>query len=317
MTMRRTTVSRQRIRIREVRSPDDPALVRAHRLLRRAMHSDELVTLTDWRHSLAERVADLWTTPVAFARRGARRPDHRDRAGNPSPQRGHRVRRVPRRRPRCPRGSAGNPASRKASDGVRARCPAGHRNGSTGDPRRSEDRQPVARPFDQGSARRRVGLQVSTTPSHAGEAPGAPRPLLRVDARQRQPPAGPNGAPNSLYGLAAGVLGSSAHSTGRLFAASSTRWAGAAGSVRLLRQPSPPSRDGRNPVEPSAAPDGELEARPIRHPSLPSAGDILQICRNAVGWSLRRPGGHRPGLQGFAAVSLTRRWRVRSEPCDR
>jgi len=53
--------SRPRVRLREVLASDDPAVARAHRLLRTALHSDELVTVADWRHSLAERNAGLWT----------------------------------------------------------------------------------------------------------------------------------------------------------------------------------------------------------------------------------------------------------------
>jgi hypothetical protein len=53
--------SRPKVRLREVLTPDDPAIGRAYRLLRSSLHSDELVAVDDWRHSLAERVADLWT----------------------------------------------------------------------------------------------------------------------------------------------------------------------------------------------------------------------------------------------------------------
>lgn len=49
------------IRIRELRSADDPALPDAHGLLRRVFPRWELVPLRDWREAIRERRAGLWT----------------------------------------------------------------------------------------------------------------------------------------------------------------------------------------------------------------------------------------------------------------
>jgi GNAT superfamily N-acetyltransferase len=53
--------ARPRIRLREVRHADDPAVAQAHALLRRHFHSGEMVDRGDWEHSLREQAADLWT----------------------------------------------------------------------------------------------------------------------------------------------------------------------------------------------------------------------------------------------------------------
>ncbi|MEZ4457235.1 MAG: GNAT family N-acetyltransferase [Gemmatimonadales bacterium] len=42
-------------------APKDPALPRAHRLLRQSFHASELVGRSEWRSSLAERKAGLWS----------------------------------------------------------------------------------------------------------------------------------------------------------------------------------------------------------------------------------------------------------------
>jgi len=47
--------------IREIRSPHDPAIGPAHRLLHRMFPRAELLPLRDWRYALAERAAGLWT----------------------------------------------------------------------------------------------------------------------------------------------------------------------------------------------------------------------------------------------------------------
>jgi hypothetical protein len=47
--------------VREVVGAADPALARAHHLLRRTFPKAELVDQVDWRHSLREREAGLWT----------------------------------------------------------------------------------------------------------------------------------------------------------------------------------------------------------------------------------------------------------------
>ncbi len=49
------------IRIREVESPTDRALGRAHGLLKRTFPRAELVALPEWRATLRERAAGLWT----------------------------------------------------------------------------------------------------------------------------------------------------------------------------------------------------------------------------------------------------------------
>lgn len=50
-----------RIAIREVRSPDDPAVRPAYRLLQRAFHDAELVPRRDWTAVMRERAAGVWT----------------------------------------------------------------------------------------------------------------------------------------------------------------------------------------------------------------------------------------------------------------
>lgn len=47
--------------VREIHSPGDRALGRAHGLLRRTFPRAELVSLPEWRESLRERAAGLWT----------------------------------------------------------------------------------------------------------------------------------------------------------------------------------------------------------------------------------------------------------------
>jgi hypothetical protein len=47
--------------VREVRTPNDRALDRAHRLLKRIFPRAELLPLRDWRETLREREAGLWT----------------------------------------------------------------------------------------------------------------------------------------------------------------------------------------------------------------------------------------------------------------
>lgn len=49
------------IHIREVASPTDRALARAHGLLKRTFPRGELVPLPDWKETLRERAAGLWT----------------------------------------------------------------------------------------------------------------------------------------------------------------------------------------------------------------------------------------------------------------
>jgi len=49
------------VRIREVRSPTDRALGRAHRFLKRIFPRAELLPLRDWSETLREREAGLWT----------------------------------------------------------------------------------------------------------------------------------------------------------------------------------------------------------------------------------------------------------------
>jgi hypothetical protein len=49
------------IRIREVQAPDDRALGRAHGLLKRIFPRAELLPVRDWRETLREREAGLWT----------------------------------------------------------------------------------------------------------------------------------------------------------------------------------------------------------------------------------------------------------------
>lgn len=53
--------ARGRVTVREVRDPGDPRLSAAHRLLRLAFGRDELVSIREWRDSLAERDAAVWT----------------------------------------------------------------------------------------------------------------------------------------------------------------------------------------------------------------------------------------------------------------
>ncbi len=47
--------------LREVVSSGDPSLIKAHRLLRRIFPKSELVSAVEWRHSLREGEAELWT----------------------------------------------------------------------------------------------------------------------------------------------------------------------------------------------------------------------------------------------------------------
>jgi hypothetical protein len=49
------------VRIREVRSPRDREVGRAHRLLKRVFPSAELLPVREWREALRERAAGLWT----------------------------------------------------------------------------------------------------------------------------------------------------------------------------------------------------------------------------------------------------------------
>jgi hypothetical protein len=53
--------SRRVTATREVVSPADPAIARAHRLLRREFEPAEVLPLRVWRESLAERAEGLWT----------------------------------------------------------------------------------------------------------------------------------------------------------------------------------------------------------------------------------------------------------------
>jgi GNAT superfamily N-acetyltransferase len=53
--------AKQEVVIREVASPTDRALGRAHGLLKRTFHRTEMVRLPDWRETLRERAAGLWT----------------------------------------------------------------------------------------------------------------------------------------------------------------------------------------------------------------------------------------------------------------
>lgn len=55
------TAARASIRIREIVVATDPALRPAHRLLASRLPPDEVVPISDWRLSLAERSEDLWT----------------------------------------------------------------------------------------------------------------------------------------------------------------------------------------------------------------------------------------------------------------
>ncbi len=50
-----------RVRIREVRQPDDTGLVRAHRLLARVFPRAELLPVREWRYVLRERQAQVWS----------------------------------------------------------------------------------------------------------------------------------------------------------------------------------------------------------------------------------------------------------------
>jgi GNAT superfamily N-acetyltransferase len=52
---------RARITLREVQRPADPALPRAYRLAARAFHKAEMVGPAEWRDSLREREAGLWS----------------------------------------------------------------------------------------------------------------------------------------------------------------------------------------------------------------------------------------------------------------
>ena len=47
--------------LREVLDPTDPAIAESHRLLRRTFHPTELVPWSEWRNSLREREAGLWS----------------------------------------------------------------------------------------------------------------------------------------------------------------------------------------------------------------------------------------------------------------
>ena len=53
--------ARPRARIREVIRSTDPAVASGHELLRRTFPTMELVDRSEWRHSLREREAGLWT----------------------------------------------------------------------------------------------------------------------------------------------------------------------------------------------------------------------------------------------------------------
>ena len=54
-------MSAGRLRIREIMTGTDPALGPAHGLLRACLPPGEVVAIQDWRLSLAERSADLWS----------------------------------------------------------------------------------------------------------------------------------------------------------------------------------------------------------------------------------------------------------------
>jgi GNAT superfamily N-acetyltransferase len=54
-------MTRGRLRIREITLGTDPDLRPAHRLLQASLPPGEVVALQDWRLSLAERAADLWS----------------------------------------------------------------------------------------------------------------------------------------------------------------------------------------------------------------------------------------------------------------
>jgi len=53
--------ARPKVRYREISAGKDPALPKAHRLLRQSFHASELVGRSEWRASLAERRASLWS----------------------------------------------------------------------------------------------------------------------------------------------------------------------------------------------------------------------------------------------------------------
>lgn len=50
-----------RLRIREITSPDDPLLRDAYRLLRSTFHKSERVLLSEWKATLRERTRGVWT----------------------------------------------------------------------------------------------------------------------------------------------------------------------------------------------------------------------------------------------------------------
>ena len=56
-----SSAGRSRLVVREIRDPADPALAEAYRLLQRAFHQDELVSMREWHDTLAERDAAVWT----------------------------------------------------------------------------------------------------------------------------------------------------------------------------------------------------------------------------------------------------------------
>lgn len=53
--------AKPRLRYRELTASSDPALRPAHKLLRQSFHASEIVGRSEWRASLAERRADLWS----------------------------------------------------------------------------------------------------------------------------------------------------------------------------------------------------------------------------------------------------------------
>lgn len=53
--------AKPRLRYRELSASNDPALRPAHRLLRQSFHASEIVGRSEWRASLAERRANLWS----------------------------------------------------------------------------------------------------------------------------------------------------------------------------------------------------------------------------------------------------------------
>jgi GNAT superfamily N-acetyltransferase len=49
------------IRVREIRTSEDPALASAHAMLRREFPRSEMLPVRDWRNAMRERVGGLWT----------------------------------------------------------------------------------------------------------------------------------------------------------------------------------------------------------------------------------------------------------------